>query len=73
MVTLLFAQLNHAIGLNDVCDALRHHAAKLFIIGVTVGGPWRMCSQPEQAYLVLAPWSCGTAQGISSPNAYFQF
>ena len=32
VVTLLFAQLTHAIGLNDVCDALRHHAAKLFTI-----------------------------------------
>ena len=32
MVTLLFAQLTHCIGLNDVCDALRHHAAKLFAI-----------------------------------------
>jgi hypothetical protein len=29
VVSLLFAQLTHAIGLNDVCDALRHHAAKL--------------------------------------------
>ena len=37
MVTLLFAQLTHAIGLNDVCDALRHHATKLFTIrGATV-------------------------------------
>jgi len=26
VVTLLYAQLTHAIGLNDVCDALRHHA-----------------------------------------------
>ena len=32
VVTLLFAQLTHAIGLNDVCDALRHHTAKLFTI-----------------------------------------
>ena len=29
MVSLLFAQLAHAIGLNDVCDTLRHHAPKL--------------------------------------------
>ena len=29
VVSLLFAQLTHAIGLNDVCDTLRHHAAKL--------------------------------------------
>lgn len=29
VVSLLFAQLTHAIGLNDVCDALRHHSAKL--------------------------------------------
>ena len=37
VVTLLFAQLIHAIGLNDVCDALRHHGAKLFTIrGATV-------------------------------------
>jgi hypothetical protein len=26
VVTLLFAQLTHAIGLNDVCDALRNHS-----------------------------------------------
>ena len=29
VVSLLFAQLTHAIGLNDVCDSLRHHGAKL--------------------------------------------
>ena len=29
VVSLLFAQLTHAIGLNDVCDTLRHHASKL--------------------------------------------
>jgi hypothetical protein len=32
VVSLLFAQLTHAIGLNDVCDALRHHTAKLVAI-----------------------------------------
>lgn len=32
VVSLLFAQLTHAIGLNDVCDTLRHHAAKLSVI-----------------------------------------
>lgn len=37
VVTLLFAQLTHAIGLNDVCDALRHHAAKLFTIRGATG------------------------------------
>lgn len=25
----LFAQLTHAIGLNGICDSLRHHGAKL--------------------------------------------
>ena len=29
VVSLLFAQLTHAIGLNDVCDSLRNHTAKL--------------------------------------------
>ena len=29
---LLYAQLTHSIGLNDVCDALRHHGSKLFAI-----------------------------------------
>lgn len=29
VVSLMFAQLTHSIGLNDVCDSLRHHAAKL--------------------------------------------
>lgn len=32
VVSLLFAQLTHAIGLNDVCDTLRHHGAKLAAI-----------------------------------------
>ena len=29
VVTMLFAQLTHAIGLNDVCDNLRHHSGRL--------------------------------------------
>jgi hypothetical protein len=29
VVSLLFAQLTHSIGLNDVCDSLRHHGSKL--------------------------------------------
>lgn len=29
VVSLLYCQLTHAISLNDVCDGLRHHAAKL--------------------------------------------
>jgi len=32
VVSLLYAQLTHSIGLNDVCDALRHHSSKLFAI-----------------------------------------
>ena len=32
VVSLLFAQLTHSIGLNDVCDTLRHHSAKLAAI-----------------------------------------
>lgn len=32
VVCLLYAQLTHSIGLNDVCDALRHHCSKLFAI-----------------------------------------
>jgi len=32
VVSLLYAQLTHAIGLNDVCDGLRHHAGKLATI-----------------------------------------
>ena len=32
VVSLLYAQLTHSIGLNDVCDTLRHHSAKLFAI-----------------------------------------
>lgn len=32
MVSLLYAQLVHCIGINDVCDSLRHHAAKLLAI-----------------------------------------
>ena len=32
VVALLYAQLTHAISLNDVCDSLRHHAARLFAI-----------------------------------------
>jgi hypothetical protein len=29
VVALLYAQLTHAIGLNNVCDALRHHVGWL--------------------------------------------
>lgn len=29
VVTLRFAQLTHCISLNDVCDAWRHHVARL--------------------------------------------
>ena len=29
VVALLFSQLTHSLGLNDVCDSLRHHSAKL--------------------------------------------
>jgi hypothetical protein len=32
VLALLYAQLAHAISLNDVCDALRNHGAKLFSI-----------------------------------------
>ncbi len=32
VIALLYAQLAHALSLNDVCDALRNHAAKLFAI-----------------------------------------
>ena len=32
VITLLYAQLAHALSLNDVCDALKNHAAKLFTI-----------------------------------------
>lgn len=32
VVALLYAQLAHSLSLHDVCDALRHHAAKLFAI-----------------------------------------
>ncbi len=32
VITLLYAQLAHALSLNDVCDALKSHAAKLFTI-----------------------------------------
>lgn len=32
LVALLYAQFTHALSLNDVCDALRNHASKLFRI-----------------------------------------
>jgi len=32
LVALLYAQLSHALSLNDVCDALRNHTANLFRI-----------------------------------------
>jgi hypothetical protein len=32
VVSLLFAQVAHSMSLNDVCDALRHHASHLFLI-----------------------------------------
>src|SRR5438132_12917109 len=39
VVSLLFAQLTHAIGLNDVCDALRLHSGPLSALrGATAPG-----------------------------------
>ena len=32
MVSLLYCQLTHCIGLKDLCDALRRHSVKLFAI-----------------------------------------
>lgn len=32
VTSLLFAQLTHSIGLNDLCDSLRHHSARLLAI-----------------------------------------
>jgi hypothetical protein len=32
VVSLLYTQLTHSIGLNDVCDALCHHSSKVFAI-----------------------------------------
>jgi uncharacterized protein DUF4372 len=32
VVTLLYAQLDHALSLHDVCDGLKHHAGKHFAI-----------------------------------------
>ena len=32
VVALLFSQLTHSMGLNDTCDALRHHSSKLAAI-----------------------------------------
>ena len=32
LVCMLYAQLIHALSLNDICDGLKHHAAKLFDI-----------------------------------------
>lgn len=32
VVCMLYAQLIHALSLNDICDGLKHHAAKLFAV-----------------------------------------
>ena len=32
VIALLYAQLSHSLSLNDVCDALKNHAAKLFTV-----------------------------------------
>ena len=45
VVSLLYCQLTHCIRLNDLCDALRHHSAKLFTIrGATAPNPVAMDS-----------------------------
>ena len=63
VVSLLFAQLTHAIGLNDVCDSLRLWAvvrsglwAKLDVVALLesygiAGGDFRLLGQREQAHL----------------------
>jgi len=39
LVSLIYAQHTHAIGLNDVCDALRLHSGMLVTLrGATAGG-----------------------------------
>jgi hypothetical protein len=59
VVALLYAQLTHAIGLNDVCDALRHHVGWLARIrgatpssrnGLSHAGKHRDATMAEQLF-----------------------
>ena len=59
VVALLYAQLTHAIGLNDVCDALRHHVGWLARIrgatppsrnGLSHAGKQRDATMAEQLF-----------------------
>lgn len=50
VVNLIYAQLTHALGLNDVCDALRLNAGARRGHG-TAGGGGRFLGAPHQAHL----------------------
>jgi hypothetical protein len=52
VVSMLFAQLTHAIGLNDVCDALRLHSGPLSAL--------RGATAPRAATIFLTPISAAT-------------
>ena len=45
VVSLLYAQLTHSLGLNDVCDALRLHSSPLSALRGTTPTPGRIFGQ----------------------------
>ena len=52
VVSLLYAQLTHAVGLNDVCDGLAHHATKL----ATIRGATPPALRPAPRHSPLGHW-----------------
>jgi hypothetical protein len=72
VVTMLFAQLTHALGLNDVCDSLRLHSGPLSAIrgatapsrnGLSHANKVRPCEMAEQLF-----WKVFAHLGTLSPG-----
>lgn len=73
VVALLYAQLTHALGLNDVCDALRLHAGPLSIIrgaappsrnGLSHANKVRPAEMAEQLFWKMLGHLCSLSPGF---------
>jgi hypothetical protein len=79
VVSLLYCQLTHAIGLNDVCDGLRHHQAKLGAIrgatppsrnGLSHANKNRNSNMMEALFWEMADYLQGQNRGFGSSGRY---
>ena len=54
VVAMMFGQLTHALGLNDICDALRHHAG--FLRSIRGARPPSRNAFPMRTRFARQPW-----------------